>query len=135
MIKYILGVAALVAGCLATLPVQAAGQEILTRDICVDSPAGYKEIIETHKEQGFIVAQTKFWEIMLDPKSDCYAVPGGGRIAVIVLETLQKDDLRDMNGVSKCVTLYRVKLEGQVDPTEEIFTVAFINGMCNKNSI
>ncbi len=133
MIKHILGIVAI--SLLLVFPAQAAGQETFVRDICVGSPNAYKEVMEIHKKQGFDIAQTRFWEIMNDPNSDCYVVPGTGRIPVIVLETLQGDNLRDVNGVLSCATLYRVKMKGQSDPTKKYFAVNFIRGMCNKNSI
>ncbi len=132
-ISVIFGIVAI--SLLWVFPTQAAGQKAFVRDICVDSPDPYKEIVTVHKNQGFIAAQSKYQQIMLDPDSNCYRVPGNAGIPIIVFEKLQEDTLKGGGGMPVCVAIYHVKVEGQTDPDKKYYAVNFTPGTCDKNKI
>ena len=113
-------------------PVQAAGQAALINNLCLDSPAIYLELIELNKTKGWEAAAARFRTAMHDPDSDCMMVP---KIPIIVLEELQRDDIRDGRNRPVCSVLYRVKMKGQSDPGDSFYTVNHTQGTCKKDNI
>ena len=68
------------------LPVE--GQEVIIGNFCYDTSKYFEEVNRLNVEQGLEAAKKRYWEIMADPNSPCYAgrqIPG--RLGKMVGET------------------------------------------------